>query len=112
MDTVDHVSLITFDSDNKFIERFDGELHIYNPSSVSDFYSFLFWIVRNDLFILKVQKREYKVRVCCNGWACGAITTDYDGPEDHINLAHGGSAKDALTQLIDQLSEAILEERI
>lgn len=84
----------------------------YIPGMASNLVGFLLFWVKNQNFTLKVKGQEFKVSVYFNGGDYTAITDNYDGPEDRINLGHGNTRGEAFEALIDQLSEAIMEERI
>lgn len=84
----------------------------YDKSLITDFFGFVAWLVGSENFTLTVNGRDFKVTLSHDGWAASAVTSNYDGHGDHLNLAHAKTAAEALEDLTEKLSEAIIEERI
>lgn len=81
-------------------------------SLIPDFFGFIAWLVGNEKFTLTINGRDFKVQLSHDGWAASAVTSNYDGYGDHLNLAHGKTGAEALEDLAEKLSEAVIEERI
>lgn len=89
-----------------------GYRDVYSRANVTYLIGFVCWLARNEEFYVIVNRREFKVKVFSDGWAFFAVTDNYDGPEDHINLNVDGSGESALEGLIEKLQMAIEEGRI
>lgn len=104
---------LKYDHDAQIVHwGLEVENHFYMRIHVSYLIGFLCWLVKSEEFYLTVNRREFKVKVFSDGWAFFAVTDNYDGPEDHINLNVDGSRESALEGLIEKLQMAIEEGRI
>lgn len=64
-----------------------------------------------EVFKTIIEGQEFEIGIKPNGWGWLAVTSDYDGSEDKINIAHSmKSSEDALLQLVEQLEENILSK--